>query len=74
MPDPEDEDTDGEHERRGGDSSKNANGNVDKTLAGWVYVGSHNFTPSAWGTLSGSSSKPSLNVGVYFVSESNREC
>ncbi|EIW76911.1 phospholipase D nuclease [Coniophora puteana RWD-64-598 SS2] len=28
---------------------------------GWAYVGSHNFTPSAWGTLSGSSFNPSLN-------------
>lgn len=31
-------------------------------LAGWAYVGSHNFTPSAWGTLSGSGFNPSLNV------------
>jgi hypothetical protein len=30
--------------------------------AGWAYVGSHNFTPSAWGTLSGSSFNPILNV------------
>lgn len=29
---------------------------------GWAYVGSHNFTPSAWGTLSGSSFSPILNV------------
>lgn len=29
---------------------------------GWAYVGSHNFTPSAWGTLSGSSFNPTLNV------------
>lgn len=29
---------------------------------GWVYIGSHNFTPSAWGTLSGSSFNPILNV------------
>ena len=29
---------------------------------GWAYVGSHNFTPSAWGTLSGSSFNPVLNV------------
>ena len=29
---------------------------------GWVYVGSHNFTPSAWGTLSGSGFNPTLNV------------
>lgn len=29
---------------------------------GWAYVGSHNFTPSAWGTLSGSAFSPTLNV------------
>jgi len=29
---------------------------------GWAYIGSHNFTPSAWGTLSGSSFNPILNV------------
>ena len=29
---------------------------------GWLYVGSHNFTPSAWGTLSGSAFSPILNV------------
>ncbi|KDQ55780.1 hypothetical protein JAAARDRAFT_159157 [Jaapia argillacea MUCL 33604] len=32
---------------------------------GWAYVGSHNFTPSAWGTLSGSSFSPTLNVTNY---------
>lgn len=29
---------------------------------GWSYLGSHNFTPSAWGNLSGSSFNPILNV------------
>ncbi|PPQ68438.1 hypothetical protein CVT25_007831 [Psilocybe cyanescens] len=33
--------------------------------AGWAYVGSHNFTPSAWGTLSGSSFNPTLNITNY---------
>jgi len=32
---------------------------------GWAYVGSHNFTPSAWGTLSGSSFNPTLNNVNY---------
>ncbi|OAX34687.1 phospholipase D/nuclease [Rhizopogon vinicolor AM-OR11-026] len=32
---------------------------------GWAYVGSHNFTPSAWGTLSGSGFNPVLNVINY---------
>jgi len=35
---------------------------------GWAYIGSHNFTPSAWGTLSGSSFNPILNVSLYFWS------
>lgn len=33
-----------------------------KQPLGWAYVGSHNFTPSAWGTLSGSGFNPVLNV------------
>jgi tyrosyl-DNA phosphodiesterase 1 len=33
-----------------------------ETAIGWAYVGSHNFTPSAWGNLSGSSFNPILNV------------
>lgn len=34
----------------------------DENIVGWAYVGSHNFTPSAWGTLSGSAFNPTLNV------------
>lgn len=37
---------------------------VQREPIGWAYVGSHNFTPSAWGTLSGSAFNPTLNVGV----------
>jgi tyrosyl-DNA phosphodiesterase 1 len=33
---------------------------------GWIYVGSHNFTPSAWGTLSGSAFNPVMNVSYFF--------
>jgi len=33
-------------------------------LAGYAYVGSHNFTPSAWGTLSGTGFTPILNVSA----------
>lgn len=33
---------------------------------GWIYVGSHNFTPSAWGTLSGSGFTPILNVRLVY--------
>jgi tyrosyl-DNA phosphodiesterase-1 len=35
---------------------------------GWAYIGSHNFTPSAWGNLSGSSFNPVLNVRVFYDS------
>lgn len=35
---------------------------------GWAYVGSHNFTPSAWGTLSGSSFNPVLNASLLSFS------
>lgn len=31
---------------------------------GWVYVGSHNFTQAAWGTLSGTAFNPVLNVCI----------
>jgi tyrosyl-DNA phosphodiesterase-1 len=34
---------------------------------GYAYVGSHNFTPSAWGTLSGSGFTPVLNVSVCYA-------
>lgn len=36
-------------------------------VIGWAYVGSHNFTPSAWGTLSGSGFNPVLNVSLVPV-------
>lgn len=39
----------------------------NKKLVGWAYVGSHNFTPSAWGTLSGSSFNPTLNVSISWT-------
>ncbi|KAH8822703.1 tyrosyl-DNA phosphodiesterase-domain-containing protein [Flagelloscypha sp. PMI_526] len=32
---------------------------------GYAYIGSHNFTPSAWGNLSGSGFNPILNVKNY---------
>jgi hypothetical protein len=35
-------------------------------ILGYAYVGSHNFTPSAWGTLSGSEFTPILNVDHFF--------
>ncbi|KAG5640710.1 hypothetical protein DXG03_007467 [Asterophora parasitica] len=38
---------------------------VIEPAVGWAYVGSHNFTPSAWGTLSGSGFNPILNISNY---------
>jgi tyrosyl-DNA phosphodiesterase-1 len=29
---------------------------------GWIYVGSHNFTPSTWGSMTGSGFSPVLTV------------
>lgn len=37
---------------------------IIEPAVGWAYVGSHNFTPSAWGTLSGSAFNPILNVSA----------
>ncbi|KAI0820137.1 phospholipase D/nuclease [Trametes gibbosa] len=45
-------------------SSEDNNDSAEKCV-GWVYVGSHNFTPSAWGTLSGSGFNPTLNIHNY---------
>ncbi|KAK7007425.1 tyrosyl-DNA phosphodiesterase-domain-containing protein [Favolaschia claudopus] len=33
--------------------------------AGWMYVGSHNFTQPAWGNLSGTRDRPVLNVNNF---------
>jgi len=45
---------------------KNANATSETSgAAGWMYVGSHNFTAPAWGNLSGSADAPLLNVNNY---------
>jgi tyrosyl-DNA phosphodiesterase-1 len=44
---------------------------AQKEAIGWAYVGSHNFTPSAWGTLSGSGFNPTLNVGFALDSDTS---
>ncbi|KAF9258761.1 phospholipase D/nuclease [Marasmius fiardii PR-910] len=38
---------------------------IIETAIGWAYMGSHNFTPSAWGTLSGSGFNPIMNIRNY---------
>ncbi|KAI0325269.1 phospholipase D/nuclease [Cubamyces sp. BRFM 1775] len=49
-----------------GSSERGEGDDGDKEpLVGWLYVGSHNFTPSAWGTLSGSGFSPVLNINNY---------
>jgi len=50
-------DTDSDTDAEDDDVVEINNGSV-----GWAYIGSHNFTPSAWGNLSGSSFNPILNV------------
>jgi len=51
---------DSEDEADSGDDEQ-----AQSSIAGWVYVGSHNFTPAAWGNLSGTLSKPFLNIFNY---------
>lgn len=46
---------------------------IVEPAVGWAYVGSHNFTPSAWGTLSGSAFNPSLNVSMCHSSPPREE-
>ena len=40
-------------------------------VMGYAYVGSHNFTPSAWGTLSGSGFTPMLNVSAAVMQQAS---
>ena len=60
-------DATGEKKKKGGSDTEDS-GSDDEDVqlvnpaVGWAYVGSHNFTPSAWGTLSGSAFNPVLNV------------
>jgi tyrosyl-DNA phosphodiesterase-1 len=44
------------------DTEEESEVKIIEPAVGWGYVGSHNFTPSAWGTLSGSAFNPILNV------------
>lgn len=62
------------------DTDETGGGNAaqPKQPLGWAYVGSHNFTPSAWGTLSGSGFNPVLNnvnyeLGILFPLYSEEE-
>lgn len=37
----------------------------DHPEQGWVYMGSHNFTRAAWGTLSGTRAEPTLSLSNW---------
>jgi len=58
----------GKRKKQGSDTEDSGSDDEDEDVqlvnpaVGWAYVGSHNFTPSAWGTLSGSAFNPVLNV------------
>lgn len=41
----------------------------DNDVGGWFYVGSHNFSPAAWGTLNFKNKPPTLNVSSRAVIE-----
>ncbi|KNZ71939.1 hypothetical protein J132_05214 [Termitomyces sp. J132] len=47
------------------DTEDDSDVEVIEPAVGWAYVGSHNFTSSAWGTLSGSGFNPVLNISNY---------
>ncbi|WVN85061.1 uncharacterized protein L203_100203 [Cryptococcus depauperatus CBS 7841] len=36
--------------------------NDDNQVGGWIYMGSHNFSPAAWGTLDLKKSPPSVHI------------
>ncbi|WVF69182.1 hypothetical protein IAT40_003957 [Kwoniella sp. CBS 6097] len=36
-----------------------------KDVGGWIYVGSHNFSPSAWGNVDVKKNPPTLNIKNY---------
>ncbi|TFY61518.1 hypothetical protein EVG20_g7020 [Dentipellis fragilis] len=54
-----------ESETEQSDDELVAEKNPEARVVGWTYVGSHNFTPSAWGTLSGSKLAPVMNIANY---------
>jgi hypothetical protein len=42
--------------------------NAASTVGGWVYIGSANFSPSAWGTISRDEGEPLMNVSAGLTS------
>lgn len=42
-------------------------------VGGWFYVGSHNFSPAAWGTLNFKNKPPTLNVSFARVDSSDHQ-
>ncbi|CAD6896974.1 unnamed protein product [Tilletia controversa] len=52
----------------GANDAKEGGGAGDRREAiGWVYCGSHNFTPSAWGTITDKKEIPSISMSNWEV-------
>jgi len=47
------------------EKDKDKDDEIESQVGGWCYVGSHNFTPSAWGNLSGDDFSPIMNITNY---------
>ncbi|WWC88676.1 uncharacterized protein L201_003589 [Kwoniella dendrophila CBS 6074] len=50
--------------------TKSAKRKVDELkedIGGWIYVGSHNFSPSAWGNVDVKKNPPTLNIKNYEI-------
>ncbi|KAF8905618.1 tyrosyl-DNA phosphodiesterase-domain-containing protein [Mucidula mucida] len=44
-----------------------ADGKKEAKAIAWAYVGSHNFTPSAWGNIQGSAFNPAITISNYEI-------
>ncbi|KJA22168.1 hypothetical protein HYPSUDRAFT_41333 [Hypholoma sublateritium FD-334 SS-4] len=55
------------HQKPSGNKSNDSDSDIEvvEPALGWAYIGSHNFTPSAWGNLSGTAFNPVLNISNY---------
>ncbi|WRT67770.1 uncharacterized protein IL334_004743 [Kwoniella shivajii] len=40
---------------------------LESEVGGWIYVGSHNFSPSAWGNVDVKKNPPTLNIKNYEI-------
>jgi len=51
-------------EQEGSETEDDGEGQ-EKPPEGWIYVGSHNFTMAAWGSVGGSILAPKLNISNF---------